>query len=127
MPSRCIRKTQEFRSRSEKIDRPEGKDFPLVAKCFLGVATPNSGDAGRAQLIDLSLGSNLTADSHIRIEPTDRPDDVIHYDVEAEAAARAGATGSAGLARSGLLEAELEMGGLSRRRGCQGRRTGAQA
>jgi outer membrane protein TolC len=39
-------------------------------------------------LIDLVLGSNLTADSRIQIEPTDRPDEVISYDVDVDQAAR---------------------------------------
>jgi outer membrane protein len=39
-------------------------------------------------VIDLVLGSNLTADSRIQIEPTDRPDEVVNYDVDVEEAAR---------------------------------------
>jgi outer membrane protein TolC len=39
-------------------------------------------------LIDLVLGSNLTADSRIQIEPTDRPDEVVSYDVDVAEAAR---------------------------------------
>jgi outer membrane protein TolC len=38
-------------------------------------------------LIDLVLGPNLTADSRIQIIPTDRPDQIIDYDVDVEEAA----------------------------------------
>ena len=42
------------------------------------------------RLIDLVLGPNLTAESKLMIEPTDRPEDYVAYDIDVEEAVRKG-------------------------------------
>ncbi len=42
------------------------------------------------RLIDLVLGPNLTADSKLVIEPTDRPEDYVAYDINVEESTRKG-------------------------------------
>jgi outer membrane protein TolC len=57
------------------------RDFELIVQ-------QNRYQTTMDQLIDLVLGANLTADSRIQIQPTDRPDDYLRYDVDVENAAR---------------------------------------
>jgi len=42
------------------------------------------------RLIDLVLGPNLTAESKLMIQPTDRPEDYVAYDIDVEEAVRKG-------------------------------------
>jgi len=58
-----------------------GREFDLIV-------AQNRYQTAMDGLIDLVLGSNLTADSRIQIEPTDRPEEVVPYDVDVEEAAR---------------------------------------
>jgi outer membrane protein TolC len=60
----------------------------VAAREFDLIVAQNRYQTAMDGLIDLVLGSNLTADSRIRIVPTDRPDEVIHYDIDVEEAAR---------------------------------------
>jgi len=60
----------------------------LAAREFDLIVAQNRYQTTMDLLIDLVLGSNLTADSRIQIEPTDRPDALISYDVDVEEAAR---------------------------------------
>jgi outer membrane protein TolC len=60
----------------------------LAAREFDLIVAQNRYQTTMDLVIDLVLGSNLTADSRIQIEPTDRPDEVVSYDVDVEEAAR---------------------------------------
>ncbi|MBW1684446.1 MAG: TolC family protein [Deltaproteobacteria bacterium] len=60
----------------------------LAAREFDLIVAQNRYQTTMDVLIDLVLGSNLTADSRIQIVPTDRPDALVSYDVDVEEAAR---------------------------------------
>jgi outer membrane protein TolC len=60
----------------------------VAARDFDLIVAGNRYENTMDELINLVLGPNLTADSRISIEPTDRPDQYIAFDIEAEKAAR---------------------------------------
>jgi outer membrane protein TolC len=72
-------------SRVEVVEAEAGvaqRDFDLIRAQNL---YRNSQD----ELIDAVLGTGLTADSTLQIQPTDRPDDYIPFDIDAERAVEA--------------------------------------
>ncbi len=72
-------------SRVEVVEAEAGvaqRDFELIRASNL---YRNSQD----ELIDAVLGTGLTADSTLQIQPTDRPDDYIPFDIDAEHAVEA--------------------------------------
>jgi outer membrane protein TolC len=60
----------------------------VAAREFELIVSKNRYQTTMDELIDLVLGPNLTADSRIQIEPSDRPDDYVTYEVDVEEAAR---------------------------------------
>jgi outer membrane protein TolC len=69
-------------SKVEVVESEAGvadRDFNLIV-------AENRYQSAQDFLINLILGTDFTADSTIKIEPTDRPDDYITYEIDAESA-----------------------------------------
>jgi outer membrane protein len=60
----------------------------VAAREFSRITAENLYLTNQDQLIDLVLGPNLTAESKLIIEPTDRPEDYVTYDINVEEAVR---------------------------------------
>jgi outer membrane protein TolC len=60
----------------------------VAAREFSRITAENTYKTAQDRLIDLVLGPNLTADSRLVIEPTDRPEDYVAYDIDVEEAVR---------------------------------------
>jgi outer membrane protein TolC len=60
----------------------------VAARQFSRIVAENAYRTTQDQLIDLVLGSNLTAESKLVIQPTDRPDDYVPYDIDVDEAVR---------------------------------------
>ena len=67
----------------------------VAAREFSRITAENAYQSAQDRLIDLVLGPNLTAESKLVIEPTDRPEDYIAYDIDVEEAVRKGARDTA--------------------------------
>jgi len=61
-------------------------DAGVAARDFELIRAQNRYRDRMDRVINLVLGPNLTADSRITIEPTDRPDDYVVYDIDVEQA-----------------------------------------
>jgi outer membrane protein TolC len=62
----------------------------VAAREFSRITADNTYKTAQDRLIDLVLGPNLTAESRLVIEPTDRPEDYVVYDIDVEEAVRKG-------------------------------------
>jgi len=60
----------------------------VAAREFSRITAENLYLTNQDRLIDLVLGPNLTAESKLIIEPTDRPEDYVIYDIDVEEAVR---------------------------------------
>jgi outer membrane protein TolC len=60
----------------------------VAAREFSRITAENTYLDAQDRLINLVLGPNLTAESRLVIEPTDRPEDYIAYDIDVEEAVR---------------------------------------
>jgi outer membrane protein TolC len=60
----------------------------VAAREFSRITAENTYRDAQDRLINLVLGPNLTAESKLIIEPTDRPEDYIAYDIDVEEAVR---------------------------------------
>jgi outer membrane protein TolC len=60
----------------------------VAAREFSRITAENTYKTAQDRLIDLVLGPNLTAESRLVIEPTDRPEDYVVYDIDVEEAVR---------------------------------------
>lgn len=95
-------------SRVEVVEAEAGvaqRDFELIR-------AQNRYRNSQDQLIDAVLGSGLTADSTLQIQPTDRPDDYIPFDIDPEAAV---ATAFAQRPEIALADQEIEQRDISLR------------
>jgi len=62
----------------------------VAAREFTRITAENAFHTAQDRLIDLVLGPNLTAESKLLIQPTDRPEDYVVYDIDVEEAVRKG-------------------------------------
>jgi outer membrane protein TolC len=62
----------------------------VAAREFSRITAENTYLTAQDRLIDLVLGPNLTAESKLMIQPTDRPEDYVAYDIDVEEAVRKG-------------------------------------
>ncbi len=60
----------------------------VAAREFTRIVAENQYLTNQDRLINLVLGPNLTAESKLVIEPTDRPEDYVVYDIDVEEAVR---------------------------------------
>jgi outer membrane protein TolC len=60
----------------------------VAAREFSRITAENTYLTAQDRLIDLVLGPNLTAESRLVIEPTDRPEDYVAYDIDVDEAVR---------------------------------------
>jgi outer membrane protein TolC len=60
----------------------------VAAREFSRITADNAYLTAQDRLIDLVLGPNLTAESKLLIEPTDRPEDYVAYDIDVEESVR---------------------------------------
>jgi outer membrane protein TolC len=60
----------------------------VAAREFSRITAENTFQTAQDRLIDLVLGPNLTAESRLVIQPTDRPEDYVVYDIDVEEAVR---------------------------------------
>jgi outer membrane protein TolC len=60
----------------------------VAAREFSRITAENNFYTAQDRLINLVLGPNLTAESNLVIEPTDRPEDYVAYDIDVEEAVR---------------------------------------
>jgi len=62
----------------------------VAAREFTRITAEATYLSAQDRLIDLVLGPNLTAESKLMIEPTDRPEDYVAYDINVEESTRKG-------------------------------------
>jgi outer membrane protein len=62
-------------------------DAGVAARQFELITAQNRYENTMDRLIDLVLGPSLTADTTVQIDPTDRPDEYVAYDIDVEQAA----------------------------------------
>jgi outer membrane protein TolC len=60
----------------------------VAAREFNRITAENAYEAAQDRLIDLVLGPNLTAESKLAIQPTDRPEDYVVYEIDVDEAVR---------------------------------------
>jgi outer membrane protein TolC len=60
----------------------------VAAREFSRITAENNYMTAQDRLINLVLGPNLTAESRLLIEPTDRPEDYVAYDIDVEESVR---------------------------------------